>query len=371
MLKITKNKVKLGLHNYSVRIMGGAGTGKTTLMGAMIKEMERREGKENLGVLLATEDGYKHIDDIAVINPIDKKTGMEKAYHDSWVDMNNTVNMIVKEKQADPHNFPIKFVVIDTTTNLESHITKKLEAEHGKTLNAILGGFGRGQKEVNNTIKENVIDKLKKNNLVPWYISHTRVKGQKDKLTDEEYVIIGADGSEGFDGTILKDLDVSMMIVKENTINGKRVENTIRKLVFREDGLHKACKSRFLNVPEYIILGDDPDENARTIIDILENAIKGQTKMNDAEYKQALEQQKIEDVKKEAMMVEVAKLEEADQVLADSKKKVVEFVETSANSNPTAWSSWLASFNGIDGFRATVNNADEVYIGQLMTALNI
>ena len=125
-----ETKVNVGLSNYSIRIMGNSGKGKTSLYSYFAKELSKREynGKK-VCALIPLEDRYNHIDGLVIIrptlkdnmgNPILDENGKPKTKKivETWNDFVEIVNMLVDAKKNIP-DFPIERVCIDTTTKLE------------------------------------------------------------------------------------------------------------------------------------------------------------------------------------------------------------------------------------------------------------
>lgn len=261
------NQVQVSLNSYSFRIVGESGVGKSPLYNVLAQKFNQEAGKKIVAII-PLEARYKHLGNLTVIRPIDKKTGLKKEKVETWEELKEIVDLLVKAKKDDP-NFPIQRIGIDTTTKMEElaqqEVIRLNFQENGKlqSFNACFGGYGSPVSKSIEVSKKDVVEKLRNAGYIVDAITQARIKSQTDPTTGAEYQIISTDSGEKYDArTFLQDADISFFITKEEKVvnvgttkQGKSINNlsaSNKYLRLSSDGLYKGCKSPFVNVPELI-----------------------------------------------------------------------------------------------------------------------
>ncbi|MGL4570178.1 MAG: hypothetical protein ACRCVJ_03860, partial [Clostridium sp.] len=288
---------KVSMSNYTLRIMGSSGIGKSPAYATFARELSKREynGRVVCG-LLPLEDRYDHINGLMVIKPAMKdkfgrvlkdangKPKLKKII-ESWDDFVEVVDKLVDAKMNIP-DFTLERICIDTTTKLEmlaqNQVVKMWFEESGKMqdFNEAYNGFGRGH------AKAIEICRIEKRKLESVgykvdQIVQARVKSQVKPITGQEYHVVASDSGEGFDGKVfLQDASISFYIVEEavvgqtgitkqgKVINGLSTNGKV--FMLNSDGEYKGCKSPFPNTPTSIP-ADDFDLAVSQYFDLFES----------------------------------------------------------------------------------------------------
>lgn len=273
-----KNRVKEGLENYSICLLGESGIGKTTTIYETCEKLFGSDGymifnagKEQ-GVDCLPEASYEDIED--------------------WKKFEAVIADIIKNKATD---YPdLKVVVFDTLDQIieitEPEVIRKWNSENigkkdfipAKTLNAACGGFGRGEDKVIETILNKVWE-LQKAGVKVWYTGHVKVRDIIDPITNSTYTTLTTNMMQKyFNGFKTKMHVVGMGCIdrkietegtgrkniatkKEITVN--KIKEEYRKIVFRDDNYSVDSKSRFSGIVDSIPMNSD------AFIKALEDAI--------------------------------------------------------------------------------------------------
>lgn len=311
---------KVSMSNYTLRIMGSSGIGKTPAYATFARELSKREysGKVVCG-LLPLEDRYDHINGLMVIKPAMKdKMGRVlkdangkpklKKIIENWDDYVEVVDKLVDAKLNIP-DFPLERICIDTTTKLEmlaqQQVVKLWFQESGKLqdFNEAYNGFGRGH------AKAIEICRIEKRKLESVgykvdQIVQARVKSQVKPITGQEYHVVASDSGEGFDGKVfLQDASISFYIVEEavvgqtgvtkqgKVINGLSTNGKV--FMLNSDGEYKGCKSPFPNTPTSIP-ADDFDSAVSSYFDLFEREMSKLSGISSEQYKEKANIEKID-----------------------------------------------------------------------------
>lgn len=355
---------KVSMSNYTLRIMGSSGIGKTPAYATFARELSKREygGKVVCG-LLPLEDRYDHINGLMVIKPAMKdKMGRVlkdangkpklKKIIENWDDYVEVVDKLVDAKLNIP-DFPLERICIDTTTKLEmlaqQQVVKLWFQESGKLqdFNEAYNGFGRGH------AKAIEICRIEKRKLESVgykvdQIVQARVKSQVKPITGQEYHVVASDSGEGFDGKVfLQDASISFYIVEEavvgqtgvtkqgKVINGLSTNGKV--FMLNSDGEYKGCKSPFPNTPTSIP-ADDFDSAVSSYFDLFEREMSKLSGISSEQYKEKANIEKIDlaDKLKENLDTIKHELQEenANNVKTEEVNKFISYYESIKKTFP-------------------------------------
>lgn len=273
-----KNKVKEGLENYSICLLGESGIGKTT---TIFETCEKLFGSDGYMIFNAGKE-----------QGIDCLQGASYEDIENWKKFEAVIADIIKNKATD---YPdLKVIVFDTLDQIieitEPEVVRKWNSENlgkkdfvpAKTLNAACGGFGRGEDKVIETILDKVWE-LQKAGIRVWYTGHVKVRDIIDPITNSTYTTLTTNMMQKyFNGFKTKMHVVGMACIdrkietegtgkkniatkKEITVN--KIKEEFRKIVFRDDNYSVDSKSRFSGIVDNIPMNSD------AFIEALENAI--------------------------------------------------------------------------------------------------
>ena len=184
-MAIKRNKVKVDLTSYSHYIlMGEAKIGKTTTVYELAKQEYSLD--EMLLISCGNEQGYKALPDIQYeeVLKFSKKEDSEG---------NRGFVQVVDDLVKNYKELGIKMVVIDTLDTLFDigieHVMEESRRQAGKpckSLNDCFGGYSRGRDRLLELVM-NEIHKLDRLPVALFILGHTKYKGKKDTLTNDEY----------------------------------------------------------------------------------------------------------------------------------------------------------------------------------------
>lgn len=355
---------KVSMSNYTLRIMGSSGIGKTPAYATFARELSKREysGKVVCG-LLPLEDRYDHINGLMVIKPAMKdKMGRVlkdangkpklKKIIENWDDYVEVVDKLVDAKLNIP-DFPLERICIDTTTKLEMLAQQQVvklwfqESSKLQDFNETYGGFGRGH------AKAIEICRIEKRKLESVgykvdQIVQARVKSQVKPITGQEYHVVASDSGEGFDGKVfLQDASISFYIVEEavvgqtgvtkqgKVINGLSTNGKV--FMLNSDGEYKGCKSPFPNTPTSIP-ADDFDSAVSSYFDLFEREMSKLSGISSEQYKEKANIEKIDlaDKLKENLDTIKHELQEesANNVKTEEVNKFISYYESIKKTFP-------------------------------------
>lgn len=288
------NKVSLNPLDYNICLMGESKIGKSTLAKEVCEKLVGTDGY--IGLDIGREDGHGAIEGI-VTEPCP-----------DWAKFSMVVDDIVENKASDYKD--LKVVIIDTYDELcniaEKEVIRMWNNKNSDkkvdTINSCYGGFGRGLDKV----IEIMLDKLwelKKVDVHPFIIIHTKQKDVEDVMAEEKYSILTSNVSQKYFNAIKTKLHfcgvayIDRNIVQQKTnkkdSTGKvimkgKVAGESRIINFRDDTYSVDSGSRFADIIPQIPF--DPDN----FIEALKNAIlaeqaKGEETLEDAEKRQKKE----------------------------------------------------------------------------------
>lgn len=356
-----ETKPKVGISNYSIRIMANSGKGKSPLYSYFAKEMSKRyyDGK-TVCALLPLEDRYDHIDGLMVIRPV-MKNKMNQVIKDengkpklkktieNWEDLKSIIDMLVDAKLNIP-DFPIERVCIDTTTKLEmlaqAQVVNLNFQENGKLqdFNECFGSFGRPHaKAIEITNIE--LNRLRSVGYIIDQTVQTRIKSQVKPITGQEYHINSADSGEGFDGKVfLQNADISFYIVEEMVVNQTgttkqgKVLNGIhtqgKVLMLDSDGEYKGCKSPFPNTPTSIP-ADDFEKATKQYFDLFEDRMSKLAGISHDKYEEKSQEEKVSTLNLAHLNIEMQKEEQAINERKNTIQKFIEHYDNLLKSLPS------------------------------------
>lgn len=372
------NETSLDLFNYSLRIMGESGVGKTSLFHSLCEGFKKETGNKNIGILLPLELGYSSLQGLNIFKLKDKKTGVKKPILSNWEDVIEAVDQLVKAKMKDPE-FPIKIVGIDTTTRLEKYGMKEIEKIHFREtgvnapFNACWKGYGVPHNKLKTMVMELIIDRLRAAGFIPYYISHSRQKQKKTRTTGEEYMFVGSDTGEGFDSVFLQDCDFSLVYALKRTIVNKQEIVGGRTIKLRNDDEFKGAKARFSNVPDEFVCGTNAKQTADIFIDIFKKAVKFESGIEDDSI---IEEKKVEQIKKHDSLIisNIESMKELEQEDKDNieREKFIDHIQPLYMQLPTEWIEYInglvASQKATD-YIELIKNGDIEVVKGLATAI--
>lgn len=262
------NKVKVDLCSYPQYVLiGQRGIGKTTLFRDIVKA---EYGSPECGLLIScgNESGYHALDDLQVeeVHEWTKEYGYpeseEGVPEEYWTrGLVEVVDDLVNNKS----NYKIKIVCLDTLDELYPLAEQRVFEEHKKkkgsypeSLNAALGGYGRGQQRAVELVTEQ-ISRLRNAGYGVFIIGHVKVKDKIDPVTGDVYEQYTNNLSNKYFGAVADTAQMVVNIVNElNVVGGNadkagRIAGSSRMMYFRDTGLIDA-KSRFVGMPEKLPL---------------------------------------------------------------------------------------------------------------------
>lgn len=328
--QIKPNVPKALIDEYMWVIAGIPKSGKTTMFANMLEEHYHDMSK---GVLFAFEQGYKAIPGIHAIDIED------------WGDFEDQVDDLVENK----NDYTYKLVGLDTVDIMYEMAQKKVIDEWNtknpsKRTNDIGGvgakgnsdqGYGVGYSKIKEKIRP-VIAKLKSAGFGIVALTHSKDKtveqhdGQK---FDQLMMSLPSTAREIF----VNDADFMLFITVEKQKNKNGVE-TIRKIYFRNDGYVEAG-GRFTNVPEFI----EYDGDVKKVLEVFENAVRGQFKENVDLTKIAKEQEKEREEKANKFVSELKK--EKNEVSTLTAEELIEQInEITGNMDKDTKASLVAKY---------------------------
>lgn len=364
---MSETKINVGLSNYSIRIMGNSGKGKTSLYSYFAKELSKREyGGQKVCALIPLEDRYNHIDGLIILRPTLKdnmgrpvldENGKPKTKKivETWEDFVEIVDMLVDAKKTIP-DFPIQRVCIDTTTKLEMLAQERvvrLNFEVNKKLqdfNEVFGGYGRGYTKAIEVTREQKQKLIHVGYKVDQCVQ-TRVKSQVQPISGMEYHINSSDSAEGYDGKVfLQDADISFHIVEEaivkqtgtargKVLNGMEIQGKV--LVLDSDGEYKGCKSPFPNTPK-TLQADDFEECMKNYFDLFETRMSEMAGIKKEDYNRKVELEKNNQME---VLKDSIKLDDINKHQDDKSDNIKRFIEYFEGIKPQMPSEALKQWN--------------------------
>lgn len=250
-MAIKRNKVKVDLTSYSHYIlMGEAKIGKTTTVYELAKQEYSLD--EMLLISCGNEQGYKALPDIQYeeVLKFSKKEDSEG---------NRGFVQVVDDLVKNYKELGIKMVVIDTLDTLfdigTEHVMEESRRQTGKpskSLNDCFGGYSRGRDRLLELVM-NEIHKLDRLPVALFILGHTKYKGKKDTLTNNEYEQLTTNLRFDFYSPISNSAQMIVNLATERVIEDGVQVDAKRYMYFTSNGLID-CGSRFEGLPEKLEL---------------------------------------------------------------------------------------------------------------------
>ena len=328
-MAIKRNKVKVDLTSYSHYIlMGEAKIGKTTTVYELAKQEYSLD--EMLLISCGNEQGYKALPDIQYeeVLKFSKKEDSEG---------NRGFVQVVDDLVKNYKELGIKMVVIDTLDTLfDIGIEQVMEESRrqtgkpSKSLNDCFGGYSRGRDRLLELVM-NEIHKLDRLPVALFILGHTKYKGKKDTLTNDEYEQLTTNLRFDFYSPISNSAQMIVNLATERVIEDGVQVDAKRYMYFTSNGLVD-CGSRFEDLPEKLELSAENFMKAFRIG--VENSLKKSDIKHDVEElrKEEKKEQELE-AKQVQQEVEQQEKEEEKVSLDELKSQLKDKLKTTENKN--------------------------------------
>lgn len=328
-MAIKRNKVKVDLTSYSHYIlMGEAKIGKTTTVYELAKQEYSLD--EMLLISCGNEQGYKALPDIQYeeVLKFNKKEDSEG---------NRGFVQVVDDLVKNYKELGIKMVVIDTLDTLfDIGIEQVMEESRrqtgkpSKSLNDCFNGYSRGRDRLLELVM-NEIHKLDRLPVALFILGHTKYKGKKDTLTNDEYEQLTTNLRFDFYSPISNSAQMVVNLATERVIEDGVQVDAKRYMYFTSNGLID-CGSRFEGLPEKLELSAENFMKAFKMG--VENSLKKSEVKHDIKQLQEEEKKQAEkDLKQVQQEVEQQEKEEEQVSLDELKSKLKEKLKTTEAKN--------------------------------------
>lgn len=317
-MAIKRNKVKVDLTSYSHYIlMGEAKIGKTTTVYELAKQEYSLD--EMLLISCGNEQGYKALPDIQYeeVLKFNKKEDSEG---------NRGFVQVVDDLVKNYKELGIKMVVIDTLDTLFDigieHVMEESRRQTGKpskSLNDCFGGYSRGRDRLLELVM-NEIHKLDRLPVALFILGHTKYKGKKDTLTNDEYEQLTTNLRFDFYSPISNSAQMVVNLATERVIEDGVQVDAKRYMYFTSNGLID-CGSRFEGLPEKLELSAENFMKAFKMG--VENSLKKSEVKHDIKQLQEEEKKQAEkDLKQVQQEVEQQEKEEQQKSVDELKSQL-------------------------------------------------
>lgn len=328
-MAIKRNKVKVDLTSYSHYIlMGEAKIGKTTTVYELAKQEYSLD--EMLLISCGNEQGYKALPDIQYeeVLKFNKKEDSEG---------NRGFVQVVDDLVKNYKELGIKMVVIDTLDTLfDIGIEQVMEESRrqtgkpSKSLNDCFGGYSRGRDRLLELVM-NEIHKLDRLPVALFILGHTKYKGKKDTLTNDEYEQLTTNLRFDFYSPISNSAQMIVNLATERVIEDGVQVDAKRYMYFTSNGLID-CGSRFEGLPEKLELSAENFMKAFKMG--VENSLKKSEVKHDIKQLQEEEKKQAEkDLKQVQQEVEQQEKEEEKKSVDELKSQLKDKLKTTENKN--------------------------------------
>lgn len=328
-MAIKRNKVKVDLTSYSHYIlMGEAKIGKTTTVYELAKQEYSLD--EMLLISCGNEQGYKALPDIQYeeVLKFSKKEDSEG---------NRGFVQVVDDLVKNYKELGIKMVVIDTLDTLFDigieHVMEESRRQTGKpskSLNDCFGGYSRGRDRLLELVM-NEIHKLDRLPVALFILGHTKYKGKKDTLTNDEYEQLTTNLRFDFYSPISNSAQMIVNLATERVIEDGVQVDAKRYMYFTSNGLID-CGSRFEGLPEKLELSAENFMKAFKMG--VENSLKKSEVKHDIKQLQKEEKKQAEkDLKQVQEQLEQKEKEVEEQNVEELKAKLKGLMTTTESKN--------------------------------------
>ena len=302
-----KNEIDLNPLSYNIGLLGQSGVGKSTLMKEVCEKLAGEDGYIALDI--GKEDGHDAINGIVT----------EKV--EDWQKFEEICEDIIENKTTDYKD--LKIIIIETYDEFcniaEKEVVRQWNRKNpekkAETINAVLGGFGRGLDKVIETMLEPLWE-LKKVGVAFAVIGHTKQKDVEDVKSEEKYSLLTANVSQKYFNAIKTKLhfcglayinrdivqrETSKKDNKGKTIVKGKVAGESRVINFRDDTYSVDSKSRFAEITPQIPMDAD------AFIKAMEDAIKSEQAKSGKSLADAKKKQKKDEDEKAKVAAKYSK----------------------------------------------------------------
>lgn len=328
-MAIKRNKVKVDLASYPHYIlMGEPKVGKTYTMYELAKLEYSLD--EMLLISCGSEQGYKSLADIQYEEVLKFSKKEDSNGDRGFVQV---VDDLVKNHKE----LGIKMVVIDTLDTLfdiaTEHVMEESRRQTGKlakSLNDCFGGYMRGRDRLLELVM-NEIHKLDRLPIALFILGHTKYKGKKDTLTNDEYEQLTTNLRFDFYSPVSNSAQMIVNLATERVIEDGVQVDAKRYMYFTSNGLVD-CGSRFEDLPEKLELSAENFMKAFRIG--VENSLKKSDIKHDVEElrKEEKKEQELEAKQVQEEVEEQEKVEE-EQNIDELKAKLKSLMTTTESKN--------------------------------------
>lgn len=328
-MAIKRNKVKVDLTSYSHYIlMGEAKIGKTTTVYELAKQEYSLD--EMLLISCGNEQGYKALPDIQYEEVLKFSKKEDSNGDRGFVQVVD--DLVKNHKELD-----IKMVVIDTLDTLfdiaTEHVMEESRRQTGKlakSLNDCFGGYMRGRDRLLELVM-NEIHKLDRLPIALFILGHTKYKGKKDTLTNDEYEQLTTNLRFDFYSPISNSAQMIVNLATERVIEDGVQVDAKRYMYFTSNGLID-CGSRFEGLPEKLELSAENFMKAFRIG--VENSLKKSDIKHDVEELRK-EEKKEQELEAKQVQQEVEEQEKAEEQVSldELKSQLKEKLKTTEAKN--------------------------------------
>lgn len=328
-MAIKRNKVKVDLASYPHYIlMGEPKVGKTYTMYELAKLEYSLD--EMLLISCGSEQGYKSLADIQYEEVLKFSKKEDSNGDRGFVQV---VDDLVKNHKE----LGIKMVVIDTLDTLfdiaTEHVMEESRRQTGKvskSLNDCFGGYMRGRDRLLELVM-NEIHKLDRLPIALFILGHTKYKGKKDTLTNDEYEQLTTNLRFDFYSPVSNSAQMIVNLATERVIEDGVQVDAKRYMYFTSNGLVD-CGSRFEDLPEKLELSAENFMKAfRTGV---ENSLKkSDIKHNVEELRKEEKKEQELEAKQVQQEVEQQEKEEEKVSLDELKSQLKDKLKTTENKN--------------------------------------
>lgn len=306
-MAIKRNKVKVDLASYPHYIlMGEPKVGKTYTMYELAKLEYSLD--EMLLISCGSEQGYKSLADIQYEEVLKFSKKEDSNGDRGFVQV---VDDLVKNHKE----LGIKMVVIDTLDTLfdiaTEHVMEESRRQTGKpskSLNDCFGGYMRGRDRLLELVM-NEIHKLDRLPIALFILGHTKYKGKKDTLTNDEYEQLTTNLRFDFYSPVSNSAQMIVNLATERVIEDGVQVDAKRYMYFTSNGLVD-CGSRFEDLPEKLELSAENFMKAFRIG--VENSLKKSDIKHDVEELRK-EEKKEQELEAKQVQQEVEEQEKAEE----------------------------------------------------------
>lgn len=323
-MAIKRNKVKVDLASYPHYIlMGEPKVGKTYTMYELAKLEYSLD--EMLLISCGSEQGYKSLADIQYEEVLKFSKKEDSNGDRGFVQV---VDDLVKNHKE----LGIKMVVIDTLDTLfdiaTEHVMEESRRQTGKpskSLNDCFGGYMRGRDRLLELVM-NEIHKLDRLPIALFILGHTKYKGKKDTLTNDEYEQLTTNLRFDFYSPVSNSAQMIVNLATERVIEDGVQVDAKRYMYFTSNGLVD-CGSRFEDLPEKLELSAENFMKAFRIG--VENSLKKSDIKHDVEElrKEEKKEQELE-ARQVQQEVEQQEKEEEQKSVDELKSQLKEKLKT-------------------------------------------